>query len=191
MTYLSMGWLLYDESYTKTKVKVTKKDLVKTITTNILVTLCISLLNIIPQLKLQQSLLGYIIHILCSFVVGDLCSYGFHRLLHHSSFYHFHKQHHEYIIPHTFVGVYCHPIEMAFNFASILISLTITSSYNNLTLIMETCIVAMGILLSHRADDHLLFDFGAKMHNIHHKELNCNYGFSMIMDWAFGTLLMN
>ena len=137
---------------------------------------------------LNKSLYGYIIHIIVSFIVGDLCSYSFHRLLHYPYFYHYHKIHHQYIVPHTLVGVYCHPFEMALNYISILIPLTITSSYNDLTLIVEVCVVAMGILLSHRADVNLLFDFGAKMHNIHHQEMNYNYGFSGIYDWVFSTL---
>jgi sterol desaturase/sphingolipid hydroxylase (fatty acid hydroxylase superfamily) len=143
---------------------------------------------ILPQQVLSKTIYGYMFHIIVAFLVGDLCSYTSHRLLHFSYFYQYHKIHHQYMVPHTFVGVYNHPFEAALNYIAILIPLTITSSYNDTTLMLETIIIAMGILLSHRADVDLLFDFGAKMHNIHHKEINYNYGFSMVWDWLFGTL---
>lgn len=188
LTYLIISTILYDSSFSKSKMVISFCDIIKIIITNMFITLLLSLFITLPMIKLSPTLSNYIIHIIIAFIIGDLCSYGFHRLLHTSYFYHIHKIHHRYIIPHTFVGVYCHPIEMMFNYLSILLSLMMTSSYNNLTLMMEASIISLGILLSHRANVNLLFDFGSKMHNIHHQQMNYNYGFSMIIDWLFGTL---
>jgi lathosterol oxidase len=169
---------------------VTTTQLLKTVGVNAIVTLFVSLVFWIPQIQLPKTFVGYILHIFLSTLVGEFCSYWSHRLLHTSIFYPYHKMHHNYIVPNTLVGVYSHPVEMAINFVSVLIGLTLTSSYNQYTLMLESAVVAMGILLSHRADVDLIFDFGAKMHNIHHRDVNCNYGFLIIFDWIFGTLKM-
>ena len=117
ITYLIIGYLLCDVFTSQCKILITTQKLVKTIGLNILMTFIISLIieNKQGLFLLPKTLYGYIIHILCSVIVGELCSYTSHRLLHHPFFYQYHKIHHSYIIPHTLVGVYSHPIEMALN----------------------------------------------------------------------------
>ena len=191
LTYFIMGSLFYHDRFSLSKMVITTRTLLNNISGNALTTLLLSLMtNLLPcmQMALPKTFIGYGLHVLFALIVGDLCSYGTHRLLHTHYFYHYHKIHHQYIVPHSLVGVYSHPLEMAFNYIAILIGLTSTSSYNDYTLMLETVVVAMGILLSHRANVNLWVDAGAKMHNLHHQHLNCNYGFTMIVDWLFGTL---
>jgi sterol desaturase/sphingolipid hydroxylase (fatty acid hydroxylase superfamily) len=191
LTYTIVGIILYQPNLSKCKYNITTKDLLKKMFQNMFITFIISIiLNRcqIPQIQLPKTVWGYALHILYSFVIGDVFSYATHRLLHHPLLYPIHKIHHQYIVPNTLVGVYSHPIEMILNYLSIWFGLMMTTSYNIWTLMLEATIVSMGILLSHRANVYLLFDFGAKMHNLHHQDPTCNYGFSMIWDWWFGTL---
>lgn len=189
LTYFIVGSILYNDTYTQSKRSITTKELLNTLGYNALITLllCGLLNNTAFLIHVPYTLSGYLLRIGFAVFFGDLSFYWFHRLLHHPLFYQFHKKHHDYIIPHAMMGVYAHPIEMIFNFFSIIIGLTLTNYYSITMLCIESAAVAVSILISHRSAVDI-YGFTAMTHNKHHCLLNCNYGFSLVIDWVFGTL---
>lgn len=189
LTYFIGGCLFYnDQSIVQQNYVVTVKQLLNSIGLNALLTfLCIPLANRVPTLiYVPDTLYGYVIRIICAILIGDLCFYWTHRLLHTSYFYFLHKQHHLYIKPHAMAGVYASPFEMLIsNHLSMVLALKLVECHSITMLCVETAVVSANILKSHSSNNN--FWTGSPHHNLHHEKMNCNYGFSYITDIAFGT----
>ncbi len=187
LTYFIGGCILYnDESIIKENYSISTKQLLNTIGLNAILTfICIPFANIIPTLiYVPDTGYGYILRVIMALFIGDLCFYFTHRLLHRPCFYKLHKQHHLYIKPHAFAGLYASPIEMLFsNHLSMILALKLIQSHSNTMLCIESMAVALNILISHSSHDFI----GSPHHDLHHEKMNCNYGFSYIVDIIFGT----
>src|SRR5665647_1053589 len=105
VTYLVLGCLLYDDHKTVVKNMVTTKQLLNNIGLNALCTLMLTIVMDNLSLTLINSS-NYILRVVIALIVGDFSFYWLHRLLHHPLFYKYHKDHHNFIVPHSFVGVY-------------------------------------------------------------------------------------
>lgn len=189
LTYLIGGCLFYnDKSIILKNHIVTTNQLLNSIGLNALLTfLCIPLANLIPPLiHVPNTLYGYIARVIMALLIGDLCFYFTHRLLHHPKFYFLHKQHHLYVKPHSIAGLYASSFEMLIsNHLSMVLALTLIDCHSTTMLCIESAMVAANVLKSHSgADDKWQ---GSPHHNLHHEKMNCNYGFSYITDIVFGT----
>ncbi len=182
LCYFIGGCFLYQEI----ESKVSTQQLLYNLGVNSLLTfLFIPITNYIPTLiYVPNNLLGYLLRIILALLIGDLCFYWSHRLFHHPYFYLLHKKHHTYVKPNALAGLYCHPLEMLLsNHLSMIIPLKIIVSYSDTMLMIESGIVALNILKSHSG-----YDWVSGLHHAkHHELLNCNYGFSYITDYIFGT----
>ncbi len=185
--YLMGGCFLYNDSVKMLENHhVTTKELLNTLGVNAFITfLFIPIANSIPTIiYVPNTLYGYIMRIIMALIIGDLCFYWTHRLFHHHRFYFLHKKHHLYVKPNALAGLYCSPIEMLIsNHLSMVIPLKIISCYSDEMLMIESGIVALNILKSHSGYDMLC----GTHHSKHHELLNCNFGFSYITDYVFGT----
>ena len=189
LTYLIGGCLFYnDQSVVQLNSNITIKQLLNSIGLNALLTfLCIPLANLVPPLiHVPDTLFGYISRVIMALLIGDLCFYFTHRLLHLQKFYFLHKQHHTYIKPHAMAGVYASVFEMLIsNHLSMVLALCLIDCHSTTMLCIESAVVAGNIIKSHSGQDHFLT--GSPHHNLHHEKMNCNYGFSYITDIIFGT----
>lgn len=189
MTYYIIGGLLYDDTYTKIINTINTKELLYNLSLNALITLIfVPVANNIPTLiYVPDTIYGYILRILLALIIGDLCFYSMHRLFHHPFLYKYHKMHHNYIKPHSFAGLYSHPIEMLLsNHLSMVLALKLITSHSNIMLMIESASVALSILINHSGKNNIIT--GSVSHNMHHKNLKCNYGFLYLSDYIFGTL---
>ena len=187
LSYFIFNCLIYDDQSSITKKIITTKQLLNNLGKNAIVTFILTIIMyfIPPLMIIPTDFYGYIKRIIIALVVGEVCFYWFHRALHYP-FYKFHADHHTYVVPHSFAGLYAHPVEMIFNFFSILIALQITNHFNIILSCIEGGAVALSISINHSGHHNWLFS--SKHHNKHHKKLNCNYGFLMLTDWIFKTL---
>lgn len=186
LTYFIGGCLLYNDDHVKLLQKVTNYDLLHTLGINALITfLFIPIANAVPTIiHYPDTFIGYLFRIVTSIIIGDLCFYWSHRLFHHPYFYFLHKKHHLYVIPHALAGLYCSPIEMLIaNHLSMVLALKLVS--NQHMIIIESAAVAFNILKSHSGIPGYLK--GSPHHALHHDKMNCNYGFSYLIDILFGT----
>lgn len=189
VTYFVAGCLFYNNTNEKimTNSMITTQNLLNTLGVNALITfLFIPIANMIPPIIIySDTWYGYIARILTALIIGDLCFYWSHRLMHKPFFYYLHKKHHLYVIPHSLAGLYTSPIEMLIsNHLSMVLALKLVSCYSVDMLILESAVVALNILKSHNSDK--IWE-GSQHHDLHHKKMNCNFGFSYMTDIIFGT----
>lgn len=136
--------------------------------------------NIIPNIADIISS-SYITRFIFCLIVMDGWFYCAHRLLHTPMFYKWHKQHHQYNIPHPLMAVYCSPLEAllcdttAMGLPPILLRMT------GYELQIWMVFAAIHTLLIHSSLSH------GKEHNIHHGKNTGNYGLLSLFDRLFGT----
>lgn len=190
LSYMIFGMLFYNQSNAKLLPNhhINPQNIFNTIGLNaILSFLFIPIINLFPVLiTVSDSIYGYILRVFLSLAIGEFIFYWSHRLLHTSYFYKYHKQHHLYTVPHSFAGLYASPVEyLISNHFSMVFPLKVISNPYPFMLIIESIAVSLNILKSHHSKVSLLT--GSKSHLLHHEKMNCNYGFSRIVDWLFGT----
>ena len=172
----------------RSKKIITAYEIMNTIKVNACLTfLLLPITEQIPTLiYVPDTWLGYLLRITLALIIGDLCFYITHRLLHHPYLYKYHQKHHEFIVPYSLTGLYSSPVEMILsNHLSMVIPLKLITSHSNTMLMLESAAVAFNILKSHSGYDSELY--GSPHHNIHHKYMIHNYGFLYITDIIFGT----
>lgn len=172
----------------RSKKIITASQILNTIKVNACLTfILIPITEQIPTLiYVPDTLFGYLSRIILALMIGDICFYITHRLLHHPYLYKYHQKHHEFIVPNSLSGLYSSPIEMILsNHLSMVIPLKLISCHSNIMLMLESGAVAFNILKSHSGYDSELY--GSPHHNIHHKYMIHNYGFLYITDLIFGT----
>jgi len=125
------------------------------------------------------------INIIFSIISYDIWFYVSHILLHHPSFYKYHKEHHLNISP-TYLDTYVgHPLEGPFQGIGMFFPF-ILLHYN--TYDIFTVLLVLNIRGMMRHDERFVFLIG-NHHLMHHKHPNCNFGEYWI-DSIFGTNYM-
>ncbi|KAL3449933.1 fatty acid hydroxylase superfamily-domain-containing protein [Aspergillus insuetus] len=127
----------------------------------------------------------------CTIAREILFYYG-HRLLHYPSLYRrFHKQHHEFRTPIALASLYSHPVE---HILSNLIPIALPARIFNihiLTLWAFIAGVSIQATLAHcgyRMPP--LLSWTPEVHDLHHEQLNVNYGLIGVLDKLHGTRSM-
>lgn len=122
-----------------------------------------------------------------SLIVLDVWFYYAHRLMHYPPLYRlFHKQHHEFIKPYSWTGLYCSIAEL---FLVNLFSVTIGPLIVGMTgwnLVAWIVTISVLTVLSHHSGFNVPF-FSDGKHDIHHLQFNYNYGIFEILDRLHGT----
>lgn len=188
LTYILIGVLTDDSSLVSLlpNYHVSNKKLINILSINIIISLAlIPIVSNIPVLIiLPDTIFGYVLRWILSFIISDIWLYFTHRLFHTTLLYKYHKMHHIFVNPHKLAGLYVHPLEFIIsNHLSMMIPLKIISNQN--LLFMETAFVAFDILMSHAGKDYI--HPSTSYHALHHQYMNCNYGFLYLCDVLFGT----
>lgn len=183
-TFWAVYWLLesifpYDE---KSDRIVPSASVPLTVFRNMLISLPFGIIlwNIVPNISdfLPTS---YITRFLFCLIVMDGWFYFAHRLLHTPKFYKWHKQHHQYNIPHPLMAVYCSPFEALLCDTTSMGLPPMLLRMTGLELQVWMIWAALHTLLIHSSLSH------GKEHNIHHGKNNGNYGLLSLFDRIFGT----
>jgi len=128
----------------------------------------------------------------------DLSFYGAHRLLHVPWFYQrFHKQHHYYNAPFSWMAEYAHPVEVFFSnylpvmLGPFLLQIHVVSWWSWLFFrIYLTTEAHCGYNFPWNVERWLPFYAGPAHHDRHHEAFNGNFGSSLkVWDFLFGTRL--
>lgn len=188
-TYFLVGWLIPKNSFVIRKSENDKK-LYQTLFVNLVITLLtLPFIRKVPQIiDIQNSLIRYGLF----FILADCWLYSFHWLAHREIFYKYHRQHHEYIVPHALAGLYCSAPEMILiNQCSLAIPLQLLG-YTTYEKYIFCILAAMNVLKSHCGHDCLTIwkykiPINSKEHEKHHIYLTCNYGMLGLFDWINST----
>lgn len=122
-----------------------------------------------------------------SSIVLEIWFYYTHRLIHYPSLYRlFHKQHHEFIKPYSWTGLYCSITELiGINLLSVSIGPLIVGM-KGWNLMLWTINVAVLTVLGHHSEFNIPFISDGK-HDIHHLQFKYNYGIFETLDRLHGT----
>lgn len=120
-------------------------------------------------------------------LIFEVIFYHFHFIFHiHPIFKIFHFQHHKWITPMGLSTFYCHPVEHVFlNITPLLISAKILNLNQIGFRIWHFLFLTNNILYSHGC-----YNF-RNLHDKHHLDFDCNYGFLGIFDKLYGTFRYN
>jgi len=138
-----------------------------------------------------------VLHVAMALVVSSALVYWRHRLLHRPWWYAFHKRHHEFHHVSILAANYNHPVEMVFVAAETGITMNVmtyafdTHAY---ALSLWFVLVTIGNAIDHCGYNvHFwVMPLGmgsshAKFHDIHHRQLTCNFANTPIWDIVFAT----
>jgi len=122
-----------------------------------------------------------------SMVLLEVWFYYSHRLMHYPPLYRlFHKQHHEFLQPYGWTGIYCSIAELFLvNLFSVMVGPLITGM-TGWVLFMWSTIISVLTVLGHHSGFNIPFISDGK-HDIHHFMFNYNYGIFETLDRLHGT----
>src|SRR5579864_2725157 len=109
-TYFGVSWFFpTDQVISRRSAKITHEKVVNRLAQNCLVTaLMIPVLSYIPPiLAFSSGWTAYLSKFILLPLIAELWFYYMHRLMHHRFFYRWHADHHAFIQPYAFAGLYC------------------------------------------------------------------------------------
>ena len=123
------------------------------------------------------------------FLVTEVGFYTVHILLHYSTFlyHHIHRVHHRFIAPTVMTCVYAHPLEyIVGNIFPIYLSCMLMNAHP------VTCYVWFPLAMAGTCKGHCGYQIMGVIdpHDVHHLYFRYNFGGMALLDWMFGTLLV-
>ena len=146
------------------------------------------------MIRLDDSMLYFILMVLLIHLWRDLHFYLIHRLIHFKPLYKLaHKTHHKNVNPGPWSGLAMHPIEHFFYFSCAL--LYIFFPFHPAFIVIALVHAGLSPAPGHagfervKTDDSTSFDIDSYAHYLHHKYFECNYADGILpLDRWFGTL---
>jgi len=137
--------------------------------------------------KISTGEFGIVIQWVISSIVLEIWFYYTHRLIHYPPLYRlFHKQHHEFIKPYSWTGLYCSITELiGINLLSVSIG-PLLIGMTGWNLMAWTITISVLTVLSHHSEFNVPFLSDGK-HDIHHLQFKYNYGIFETLDRLHGT----
>lgn len=178
------------------------KKLVRTLVVNFFVTACFGLIlaadaawsHSTRGIRFTMTLPSKLEQLAC-FWIGLLWNetifYWSHRALHHPQLYRmFHKQHHEYTAPFALAALYCGPLEMVISNLFAFMGICWIGRYHLFFVYCWVLHAVMGTQVHHSGYKFpwiTIMDHQPHVHDLHHKNFNCNYGNIGLFDKLCGT----
>jgi sterol desaturase/sphingolipid hydroxylase (fatty acid hydroxylase superfamily) len=199
-TYFGVSWFFpTDQVISRPNAKITHEKVVNRLTQHCFVTaLMIPILSYIPPiLAFSSGWTAYLSKFILLPLIAELWFYYMHRLMHHRFFYRWHADHHAFIQPYAFAGLYCSPVEMVLiNQMTIALPCQLLG-LSLIEIMLFSIVVALNVLKGHAAL-HLRKDVPKWIpsiltqswdHDIHHKIMVGNYGVLYLLDRVHGTYI--
>lgn len=178
ITYVSCAILLYPYRHPQSNIMNLKRVLYVNILNLfyalLFIIFFIGIIKMLPKIYIPYMLLQFLILI----IGAELWFYVSHRLLHTKILYRYHKIHHQFNIPHSWVTLYCHPLEMIFSNIMTNIWTLIFMNYDYAVLLIWNIMIGINSTLGHSF---------AGPHRIHHQKLIHNFGIINLLDVIFKT----